>query len=77
MRTGPTWLQEYLLSRGDVCLPKNIKETFYFAEKFDPGEDCFARGRGCRARRQTLRTHEAITLRETSTASPVALSPKR
>jgi len=38
MRTGSTWLYEYLSSRGDVCLPKDVKETFYFAENYDKGE---------------------------------------
>lgn len=38
MRTGSTWLYEYLLSRGDVCLPKGVKETFYFAENYGKGE---------------------------------------
>ncbi|MGH8160840.1 MAG: sulfotransferase domain-containing protein [Gammaproteobacteria bacterium] len=45
MRTGSTWLYEYLLSRKDVCLPKDVKETFYFAENFGKGEpwyqNCF------------------------------------
>lgn len=35
MRTGSTWLYKYLSSRGDVCLPKDVKETFYFAENYD------------------------------------------
>lgn len=38
MRTGSTWLYEYLSSRGDVCLPKDVKETFYFAENYEKGE---------------------------------------
>ena len=38
MRTGSTWLYEYLSSRGDVCLPKDVKETFYFAENYDKSE---------------------------------------
>lgn len=38
MRTGSSWLHEYLASRGDVCLPKGVKETFYFAEKNGMGE---------------------------------------
>ena len=38
MRTGSTWLHEYLSSRGDVCLPKDVKETFYFAENHDKSE---------------------------------------
>jgi len=37
MRTGSTWLYEYLSSRGDVCLPKDVKETFYFAENYGKG----------------------------------------
>lgn len=38
MRTGSTWLYEYLSSRSDVCLPKDVKETFYFAENYGKGE---------------------------------------
>lgn len=38
MRTGSTWLYEYLSSRGDVCLPKDVKETFYFAENYAKSE---------------------------------------
>jgi hypothetical protein len=38
MRTGSTWLYEYFLSRGDVCLPKDVKETFYFVENYGMGE---------------------------------------
>lgn len=41
MRTGSTWLYEYLSSRGDVCLPKDVKETFYFAENYGKGEDWY------------------------------------
>lgn len=42
MRTGSTWLHEYLLARRDVCLPEDVKETFYFAENFDHGADWYA-----------------------------------
>ncbi|HKV65606.1 MAG TPA: sulfotransferase [Rhodanobacteraceae bacterium] len=38
MRTGSTWLYEYLSSRADVCLPRDVKETFYFAENYGKGE---------------------------------------
>lgn len=38
MRTGSTWLYEYLSSRSDVCLPRDVKETFYFAENYGKGE---------------------------------------
>lgn len=42
MRTGSTWLYEYLLARKDVCLPEDVKETFYFAENFGHGVDWYA-----------------------------------
>jgi hypothetical protein len=42
MRTGSTWLYEYLSSRDDVCLPRDVKETFYFAENHDKGEAWYA-----------------------------------
>lgn len=42
MRTGSTWLYEYLLARRDVCLPEDVKETFYFAENFGQGTDWYA-----------------------------------
>lgn len=41
MRTGSTWLYEYLSSRADVCLPRGVKETFYFAENYGKGEDWY------------------------------------
>lgn len=41
MRTGSTWLHEYLLSRKDVCLPKGVKETFYFDDKHEMGEQWY------------------------------------
>lgn len=42
MRTGSTWLYEYLRARKDVCLPEGVKETFYFAENFDHGAAWYA-----------------------------------
>lgn len=38
MRTGSTWLHEYLSLRNDICLPKGVKETFYFATNYAMGE---------------------------------------
>lgn len=43
MRTGSTWLHEYFSSRGDVCLPHGVKETFYFAENYAKGEAWYRR----------------------------------
>lgn len=42
MRTGSTWLYAYLLARKDVCLPEDVKETFYFAENFRRGVAWYA-----------------------------------
>jgi len=37
MRTGTTWIYEYLLARGDVCLPNGVKETFFFDRNYGKG----------------------------------------
>jgi len=37
MRTGTTWVYEYLKARGDVCLPLGVKETFFFDQRFGKG----------------------------------------
>ncbi|MCP4105933.1 MAG: sulfotransferase domain-containing protein [Desulfobacteraceae bacterium] len=33
-KAGTTWIYRYLLSRGDVCLPDGVKETFFFDRSF-------------------------------------------
>jgi hypothetical protein len=30
MKSGTTWLYRYLHARGDICLPRGVKETFFF-----------------------------------------------
>ncbi|WP_170335428.1 sulfotransferase domain-containing protein [Ruegeria arenilitoris] len=30
MKCGTSWIHEYFESRGDICLPSGVKETFYF-----------------------------------------------
>lgn len=34
MKAGTSWLYEYFTTRPDVCLPKGVKETFYFDQRF-------------------------------------------
>lgn len=36
-RCGTTWIDQYLRQRGDVCLPAEVKETFFFDRYFDRG----------------------------------------
>ncbi|NCO03824.1 MAG: sulfotransferase domain-containing protein [Alphaproteobacteria bacterium] len=36
-RAGTSWLDRYLRSRGDVCLPEEVKEIFFFDRNFDRG----------------------------------------
>ena len=36
-KTGTTWLHAYFASRGDVCLPTNVKETFFFDRFYGRG----------------------------------------
>lgn len=36
-RAGTSWLDRYLRERGDVCVPDDVKEIFYFDRHFDRG----------------------------------------
>lgn len=36
-RSGTTWVDRYLRSRGDICLPDEVKEVFFFDRNFDRG----------------------------------------
>jgi hypothetical protein len=37
MKTGTSWVYDYLRKRGDVCLPVKVKETFYFDKNYSRG----------------------------------------
>lgn len=41
MKAGTTWLHDYLAARGDVCLPKGVKETLYFDRRTAKGDDWY------------------------------------
>lgn len=43
MRSGTSWLHQYLTARGDVCLPLKVKETFFFDRHFNRGAGWYAR----------------------------------
>jgi len=36
-KSGTTWIDAYLRERGDIALPENTKETFYFDKLFERG----------------------------------------
>lgn len=36
-KAGTTWIHEYLLRHKSVCLPKGVKETYFFNRKYDKG----------------------------------------
>ena len=40
-RAGTTWLDRYLRSRGDICLPFDVKEIFYFDRHYDRGAEFY------------------------------------
>lgn len=41
-KTGTTWIHQYLISRGDICLPKQIKETFFFDSNYKRGLEWYS-----------------------------------
>jgi hypothetical protein len=43
MRSGTTWVHEYLSGRSDVSLPGGTKETYFFDRSFDRGAAWYAR----------------------------------
>lgn len=42
-KAGTSWIHAYLKSRGDVSLPRGVKETFYFDQKHERGLAWYAR----------------------------------
>ena len=40
-RAGTSWLDRYLRSRGDVCLPSEVKEIFYFDRHYHRGAEFY------------------------------------
>lgn len=36
-RAGTSWLDRYLRTRGDICLPGEVKEVFFFDRDYDRG----------------------------------------
>lgn len=40
-RAGTSWIHRYFSSRKDVCLPKSVKELFFFDFNFEQGEDLY------------------------------------
>ncbi len=34
-KAGTSWIHEYLQERNDICLPRGVKETFFFDDRFD------------------------------------------
>jgi hypothetical protein len=43
MKSGTTWVHEYLKARGDVCLPAVTKEIFFFDRYYGRGTDWYER----------------------------------
>ncbi len=69
-RSGTSWLDRYLRSRDDVCLPDDVKEVFFFDRDFDKGIGSYA------AHFHPNDAHKIIT--EISTTSfDHELAPKR
>jgi|GEM_PF-2427435 len=41
-KSGTTWIDNYLRSRGDVLLPQAMKETFFFDKLYENGWDWYS-----------------------------------
>jgi hypothetical protein len=41
-RAGTSWLDLYMRSRGDVCMPEDVKEIFYFDQLYTRDLDFYA-----------------------------------
>lgn len=55
MRSATTWVHRYLKDRGDVCMPTDVKETFFFDRRFEKGLDWYARHfQNCQNRRARI-----------------------
>lgn len=37
MKSGTTWVHDYLLARTDICMPLETKETFFFDRNYNQG----------------------------------------
>jgi hypothetical protein len=41
LKTGTSWIYEYLKLHEQVCLPAEVKETYYFDRKYEKGKDWY------------------------------------
>lgn len=41
-RAGTSWIDRYMRARGDVCLPRGVKEVFFFDRHYGRGADFYA-----------------------------------
>ena len=48
MKSGTSWIQDYLSQRVDVGLPQGVKETFFFDHRFSKGKKWYASHFICR-----------------------------
>ena len=42
MKSGTTWVHDYLEDRGDISLPSQVKETFFFDRHYERGLDWYS-----------------------------------
>lgn len=69
-RAGTTWVDRYLRSRGDVCLPEEVKEVFFFDRNFDRGIDFYKS-------HFTVKPEHHILMEITATSFDCADAPQR
>lgn len=40
-RSGTSWLYRYFVERGDICLPLEVKEIFFFDKQYHKGDEFY------------------------------------
>lgn len=69
-RSGTSWVDRYLRSRGDICLPSEVKEIFFFDRHFQRGADFYKS-------HFTVKPRHELIAEVTTTAFDAVEAPRR
>ena len=69
-RAGVSWIEVYLRDRGDVCMPEQVKEIFFFDRHYERGAEFYFK-------HFNVQPQHKICMELTTTAFDHGESPKR